>query len=490
MIVESESNFSLNPNNINGRQDYNVMKVRENTTFKSSNASKKSESGESENGMILNDEVERTIKMKDESFISSYYAIVYDESETFLKKYPCPDSMISFLLESSVQNNRMKTLKRFLNTLKKKGPSLEFKRLVKTKFIEAFTLGNSGLIKILSRYLSSRSMAKHLMKNLKKKNLYCFHFILDNISKKTKRKIVEFLKDAAVNKGSSSAYKALFELGFDPNGNHKKGKGLTYLMKASSEGHIGIVKLLVKRGAYINQVNNNGTALLFATEGGHLEIVKYLLKKGADPTLSDQKGFTPLLCASYKNSFELFSLIFKKDKNVHQKSEETFTPLMHACAKSNVDIVRALVDSGADVNQVLESGYNCLHYAAKRKGSLEIFLYLIEKVNNLEYLLKAINIQGRSPLNIIRGHRDSSYTSKILNSKPELYKILNLVQPFHIIDNENMDICSICHDEFLKEDYSFKLPCKHVFHRYCVIEWIQLTGSCPYCRRADIKLSF
>ena len=73
-------------------------------------------------------------------------------------------------------------------------------------------------------------------------------------------------------------------------------RDLTALMEASSKGDhtmIGVVKLLVDRGADVNIRGENGwTALIWAARAGNIEIVKYLLSKGADPHIKSSGGQT------------------------------------------------------------------------------------------------------------------------------------------------------------------------------------------------------
>ena len=60
-------------------------------------------------------------------------------------------------------------------------------------------------------------------------------------------------------------------------------QGSSPLHSAAQEGHIKIVKLLVKKGANIHQATHQGQSPPhLATLKGHNEVVDYLIKKGAD----------------------------------------------------------------------------------------------------------------------------------------------------------------------------------------------------------------
>ena len=59
----------------------------------------------------------------------------------------------------------------------------------------------------------------------------------------------------------------------------KRVEGATPLWFATVQGHLDIVKMLVKRGANVNsKTNTNSTALQAACYHGHYEIVKYLVE--------------------------------------------------------------------------------------------------------------------------------------------------------------------------------------------------------------------
>lgn len=53
-----------------------------------------------------------------------------------------------------------------------------------------------------------------------------------------------------------------------------------------------------------------------------------------------------------------------------------------------------------------------------------------------------------------------------------------------VIDAENPEECTICLDTLNKGDPIETLPCKHIFHKVCIEEWLkQGKAVCPTCRR-------
>ena len=53
-------------------------------------------------------------------------------------------------------------------------------------------------------------------------------------------------------------------------------------------------------------------------------------------------------------------------------------------------------------------------------------------------------------------------------------------------------LCLICQDDFHQqetknipptgEDEILKLPCRHLYHRGCILKWLHTSGTCPTCR--------
>jgi len=50
-------------------------------------------------------------------------------------------------------------------------------------------------------------------------------------------------------------------------------------------------------------------------------------------------------------------------------------------------------------------------------------------------------------------------------------------------DEENLlNECSICLENYMKDDMVIILSCDHSFHESCLKEWFKNNNSCPHCR--------
>ena len=69
---------------------------------------------------------------------------------------------------------------------------------------------------------------------------------------------------------------------------------------------------------------------------------------------------------------------------------------------------------------------------------------------------------------------------KSLKHKYNIYRIP--IKRITSNDNLLLDECSICLEKYIKKDKIIRLECNHVFHKSCIILWLNKNNSCPQCR--------
>ncbi len=125
------------------------------------------------------------------------------------------------------------------------------------------------------------------------------------------------------------------------------------LLSAAMNGHLGIIKLLVKAKTDINAKGNtlDYTALIQAATYGHTDIVKFLIEEGADVNIVSTlpKGFTALSWAVIEKHTEIVKLLLDAGADITAKTALGDTPL--ALAKKDKEpsqeIIELLKQAGA-----------------------------------------------------------------------------------------------------------------------------------------------
>jgi ankyrin repeat protein len=125
----------------------------------------------------------------------------------------------------------------------------------------------------------------------------------------------------------------------------------TPLMWAAEQRHVGVLRLLLERGADVNASDDiDFTALHNAAREGHEEVACILLSRGADSSRRSVDGLTALIIASEGGHLGLVRQLLQHmaARGLDERDGYGYTALWWACIKGHVEVARSLLLAGAD----------------------------------------------------------------------------------------------------------------------------------------------
>jgi uncharacterized protein len=174
--------------------------------------------------------------------------------------------------------------------------------------------------------------------------------------------------------------------------------GMTPLLFAVRDGNFEMARMLLDRGAGINQSSGNHTSpLVIALLNGQVGIATYLLDKGADPNAADAYGRAALFAAIDLRNFnhdkygdlptdgrdpmDLIKTLVDKGANVNARTDtvpvhglmqfdaswvnfDGQTPFVRAALSGDIEVMRLLLEHGADPNIATKEGTTALMAAS------------------------------------------------------------------------------------------------------------------------------
>lgn len=66
--------------------------------------------------------------------------------------------------------------------------------------------------------------------------------------------------------------------------------------------------------------------------------------------------------------------------------------------------------------------------------------------------------------------------------KSEIEKLPEITICKDDTSKEDTNSCTVCMEDFSVGDKAIKMPCNHLFHKGCLVPWLELHNSCPVCR--------
>jgi ankyrin repeat protein len=103
--------------------------------------------------------------------------------------------------------------------------------------------------------------------------------------------------------------------------------------------------------------------LFTAARTNDVKLVQALIDNRADIDQQDEKGYTPLILATYNGSYEVAELLLKHHAATEKKDRSGRTALMGAAYKGDEREITLLLDNGADINATDSKGLTSMMYA-------------------------------------------------------------------------------------------------------------------------------
>ena len=182
----------------------------------------------------------------------------------------------------------------------------------------------------------------------------------------------------------------LLKYGANPNSVNRS--GFTPLMMAAKENETQAVRLLIKRGANVNQQRpqrfEQKTALHVALEAGNLSVARILLLQHACISRCPNYKYNALHTAVLTDQINLVELVLCFPQDIDETTDDNCTALMLVAAstslKNQIPIIKLLLQAGANPN--FHAGV--MNYIAPCLSPLSEYLSNHENIDyNIVFLL-------------------------------------------------------------------------------------------------------
>ena len=142
-------------------------------------------------------------------------------------------------------------------------------------------------------------------------------------------------------KGTRAEMQLLFEN--DKNSvNAIDDNGSSMLILACYRGNRDVAQFLIEKGANLDYVSKNGTALMACVVKNEFTLVEALLKKKANVDLSDDNGITALMYAVQLSNVEMVKKLLHAKANKALKCKQNKTAFEYAVFSTNEEIIDLL----------------------------------------------------------------------------------------------------------------------------------------------------
>jgi serine/threonine-protein phosphatase 6 regulatory ankyrin repeat subunit A len=192
---------------------------------------------------------------------------------------------------------------------------------------------------------------------------------------------------------------------------------------SDAESKLSVVHELVKAGAFLNILDNNGrTALHYASLIDNYKIISLFLSKKAHWYIRDNNGQTPIhitaACGSPLSLQEVLKYT-KGHEEINQGDNEDMTPIHWAVANNNVENVKLMLQKKYKIKTIVQDveGKTPLHWTAPQMFSIgqdiqNTCAFMLIKSN--PKIINEKDLDGRTCLHLACGENNVSLVSLLV----------------------------------------------------------------------------
>lgn len=153
----------------------------------------------------------------------------------------------------------------------------------------------------------------------------------------------------------------------------------TALQAASQNGHLDVIKLLLRHKADVEVEDKDGDrGVHHAAFGDEPGVMELLSTAGADLNARNHRRQTALHVAVNKGHVGVVKTLLELNCHPSLQDNEGDTPLHDTISKKRDDMLSLLLDHGADIMLANNNGFNALHHAALRGNPSAMCMLLMK----------------------------------------------------------------------------------------------------------------
>lgn len=136
------------------------------------------------------------------------------------------------------------------------------------------------------------------------------------------------------------------------------------LLKSVENKDDDALSLFLSIGIPVDSCDERGwTPLMMASFNGSQAMAELLIRSGANVHARDYAGYGPMHWAAFNGYRNVVKLLLSKHAEVNARSQHGWTPLLQAATRGHLDACIVLIAGGAQVNMSSNDGWTPLHKA-------------------------------------------------------------------------------------------------------------------------------